>query len=186
MLAACPEPDILVNNAGDAPPRGPCLDWDMDTWLKAVNNHMLTAIMMMKATVPGMIGRRFGRVINITSGIVRMPLANMALGTAPRLGLTAFVAGLARETVRHNVTVNNMLPGAMDTDRFKVHREQVMKYAADPAKAGESARIVDVPAGRYGDPAEFGATCAFLCSVRAGYITGQNLSFDGGRFPGTM
>ena len=185
-LAACPDPDIVVNNAGDAPPRGDCLQWEMEDWLAALNNHMLTSLMMMKAVVPGMMERGFGRVVNITSGIVKMPIANMALATAPRLGLTGFAAGLARQTVRHNVTINNLLPGAMDTERFKVHREELAKHDGDPHKAKESATLASGPAGRWGDPAEFGAACAFLCSAQAGYITGQSLSFDGGRFPGTL
>ena len=185
-LAACPDPDIVVNNAGDAPPRGDCLQWEMEDWLAALNNHMLTSVMMMRATVPGMVERGFGRVVNITSGVVKMPIANMSLATAPRLGLTGFAAGLARQTVRHNVTINNLLPGAMDTERFKAHREELAKHDGDPHKTRESAQLTGGPAGRWGDPAEFGAACAFLCSVQAGYITGQSLSFDGGRFPGTL
>ena len=147
---------------------------------------MLTALMMMQATVPGMVERGFGRVVNIASGIVKMPIANMSLATAPRLGLIGFAAGLARQTVRSGVTINNLLPGAMDTDRFKVHREELAKHDGDPHKARIAARLASGPAGRWGDPAEFGAACAYLCSAQAGYITGQSLSFDGGRFPGTL
>jgi len=185
-LAACPDPEILVNNAGDAPPRGDCLQWEIEDWQAALNNHMLTSVMMIRATVPGMVERGFGRVVNITSGIVKMPIANMSLATAPRLGLTGFAAGLARQVVRHNVTINNLLPGAMDTERFKIHREELAKHEGDPHKAQESAQLAGGPAGRWGDPAEFGAACAFLSSAQAGYITGQSLSFDGGRFPGTL
>jgi 3-oxoacyl-[acyl-carrier protein] reductase len=185
-LAACPDPDILVNNAGDAPPRGDCLQWGMEDWQAALNDHMLTSLMMIRATVPGMVERGFGRVVNITSGIVKMPIANMALATAPRLGLTGFAAGLARQVVRNNVTINNLLPGAMDTERFKVHREELAKHEDKPDGAKESAQLAGGPAGRWGDPAEFGAACAFLSSAQAGYITGQSLSVDGGRFPGTL
>ena len=184
-IEACPQPDILVNNAGDAPPRGDCLQWGRDQWQKAIEAHMLTGIMLMRAVVTGMIERKFGRIVNITSGVTKMPIANMSLANAPRLGLAGFVAGLSRETIRHNVTINNLLPGAMDTERFAAHRKALDEARTD-ADRTEAQRIVGVPAGRWGKMSEFGATCAFLCSVHAGFLTGQNIAHDGGRYPGVF
>lgn len=184
-LAVLPDPDILVTNAGGPPP-GDFRDWTQDDWLAALNANMLTPIALMRATVDGMMQRRFGRILNITSSAVKAPIDVLGLSNGARSGLTGFVAGLARSTVAHNVTVNNLLPGSFDTDRIA----GVMS-----AKASASNRSVDevrraemaaIPAGRYGDPAEFGATCAFLASVHAGYITGQNLLLDGGAYPGTF
>lgn len=184
-LAACPEPDILVNNAGGPPP-GDFRDWSRDDWIKAIDANMLTAIFLIKATVDGMIARRFGRIVNITSSAVKAPIAILGLSNGARAGLTGFVAGLARETVRHNVTINNILPGPFDTDRLNA------TLAGAAAKSGQSpedvrrARAAANPAGRFGDPAEFGALCAFVCSAQAAYITGQNLLIDGGAYPGTL
>jgi 3-oxoacyl-[acyl-carrier protein] reductase len=184
-LAACPEPDILVNNAGGPPP-GDFRDWDRDAWIRALDANMLAPIALIKATVDGMIGRNFGRIVNITSAAVKAPIEHLGLSNGARSGLTGFVAGLARQTVRHNVTINNLLPGPFDTDRIRSNA------AASAAKAGTSveafleARACDNPAGRFGRPDEFGAACAFLCSQHAGFITGQNLLMDGGAYPGTF
>ncbi|MDB5407327.1 MAG: oxidoreductase, shortchaindehydrogenase/reductase family protein [Rhodospirillales bacterium] len=183
-LAACPAPDILVTNAG-GPPTGDFRDWTRDDWIKAIDANMLTPIELIKATVDGMIDRRFGRIVNITSGAVKAPLDALGLSNGARSGLTGFVAGLARKTVRHNVTINNLLPGAFDTDRLR-------GLFAATAKEGRSveeqraARAATIPAGRFGTIEEFGAACAFLCSAQAGYITGQNLLIDGGVYPGTF
>ena len=185
VLAACPDPDILVNNAGGPPP-GDFRDWDRDDWIKALEANMLTPIFLIKATVDGMIDRRFGRIVNITSGAVKAPIEILGLSNGARAGLTGFIAGLARKTVRHNVTINNLLPGPFETDRLRAN----MKVSAE--KAGVSVdefaarRAANNPAGRFGDPEEFGHACAFLCSARAGFITGQNLLLDGGAFPGTL
>jgi len=184
-LDACPQPDILVNNAGGPPP-GDFRDWTRDDWIKALDANMLTPIELMKATVDGMMARRFGRIVNITSGAVKAPIDILGLSNGARAGLTGFVAGLARKTVINNVTINNLLPGPFDTDRLR----QTLQAAAD--KSGRSLeevtkeRAAGNPAGRFGDPVEFGEACAFLCGVHAGFITGQNLLLDGGAFPGTL
>ncbi len=185
VLDACPEPDILVNNAG-GPPTGDFRDWDRDTWIAAIDANMLTPIFLIKATVDGMIGRKFGRIVNITSSAVKAPIDILGLSNGARAGLTGFVAGIARKTVFANVTINNLLPGAFDTDRMHGN----IKVAADKT-GGDVAemtkkRAASIPAGRFGDPAEFGEYCAFLCSAQAGYITGQNLLIDGGNYPGTF
>ena len=184
-LAACPQPDILVNNAGGPPP-GDFRDWTRDDWLKALDANMLTPIELIKATVDGMIARRFGRIVNITSGAVKAPIDVLGLSNGARSGLTGFVAGLARKTVRHNVTVNNLLPGFFDTDRIRsVVGAQAQAQGVDYA-AALAARVATIPAGRIGDAEEFGAACAWLCSTQAGYITGQNWLLDGGAYPGTF
>ncbi len=186
LLAACPDPDILVNNCG-GPPSGDFRDFVRDDWIAALDANMLSAIELMKATVDGMIQRGFGRVVNITSGGVKAPYPTLGLSNAARCGLTGFVAGLARQTVRHNVTINNLLPGTFDTRRIQELYEQ--EAAATPGATVEDLRardLADQPAGRFGDPEEFGAACAFLCSAQAGYITGQNLLLDGGNYPGTL
>lgn len=185
VLAACPNPDILINNAGGPPP-GNFRDWDREDWIKAVDANMLTAIFLIKATVDGMIDRRFGRIVNITSSAVKAPISVLGLSNGARAGLTGFVAGIARETVRHNVTINGLLPGPFDTDRLR------SSAAARAAKEGGSAenaiqKMADAnPAGRVGQPEEFGHACAFLCSEHSGFITGQNLLIDGGGFPGVL
>ena len=184
-LEACPQPDILVNNAGGPPP-GDFRDWSRDDWIKALDANMLTPIELMKATVDGMIGRRFGRIVNITSGAVKAPIDILGLSNGARTGLTGFVAGLARKTVAHNVTINNLLPGSFATDRLKSNLETVAKKAGHSVEEAAKLRAATIPAGRFGDPVEFGEACAFLCGVHAGFITGQNLLLDGGAFPGTL
>ncbi|HSK40459.1 MAG TPA: SDR family oxidoreductase [Arenibaculum sp.] len=184
-LDACPEPDILVNNAGGPPP-GDFRDWDRDAWIKALDANMLTPIFLIKATVDGMIDRKFGRIVNITSGAVKAPIANLGLSNGARAGLTGFVAGLARKTVRDNVTINNLLPGPFETDRLRTTMAGAAKAAGHSIEEEMAARSRLNPAGRFGDPEEFGDACAFLCGARAGFITGQNLLLDGGAFPGTL
>ncbi len=184
-LAACPQPDILVTNAGGPPP-GDFRDWDRDDWIRALDANMLAPIELIKATVDGMIERSFGRIVNITSAAVKAPIEVLGLSNGARAGLTGFVAGLARKTVRHNVTINNLLPGPFDTRRL---RDTAAGAARDTGKTIEDVleqRRASNPAGRFGDPEEFGAACAFLCSRHAGYITGQNLLIDGGAYPGTL
>jgi len=184
-LAACPNPDILVNNAGGPPP-GDFRNWSREDWLKAIDANMLAPIELIKATVDAMIARRFGRIVNITSGAVRMPIPELGLSNGARTGLTGFVAGLARQTVAHNVTINNLLPGPFDTDRLRsnlvFHAQKLGKTPEELARTRTEAN----PAKRFGTVAEFGDACAFLCSAQAGYITGQNLLLDGGAFPGTL
>jgi len=148
---------------------------------------MLTAIELIEATVDGMIQRRFGRIVNITSSAVKAPIDILGLSNGARTGLTGFVAGIARKTVRHNVTINNLLPGSFNTRRIGEYYARMA--ASDPtleAEALEAEDLAKQPSGRYGDPAEFGATCAFLCSVPAAYINAQNILLDGGEFPGTF
>jgi 3-oxoacyl-[acyl-carrier protein] reductase len=183
-LAACPQPDILVTNAGGPPP-GDFRNWTRDDWIAAIDANMLTPIELIKATVDGMMARGFGRIINITSSSVKAPIDILGLSNGARSGLTGFVAGLARKTVARNVTINNLLPGQFDTDRLR------KTLAAGAAASGKTldeaidARMQQIPAKRFGTAAEFGAVCAFLCSVQAGYMTGQNVLLDGGNYPGT-
>jgi len=184
-LAACPSPDILVNNAGGPPP-GDFRNWSREDWVKALDANMLTPIELIKATVDAMIARKFGRIVNITSGAVKMPIPELGLSNGARTGLTGFVAGIARQTVAHNVTINGLLPGPFDTDRlrsnFVFNAQKLGKTAEELAKI----RADGNPARRFGTIEEFGAACAFLCSAHAGFITGQNLLLDGGAFPGTF
>jgi len=183
-LAACPQVDILVNNAGGPPP-GDFRDWDRDAWIKAVDANMLTPIEFIKATVDGMMKRGFGRIVNITSSSVKAPIDILGLSNGARSGLTGFVAGVARTTIRHGVTINGLLPGPFDTDRLrgtvKVRAASAGRSFEDEYAAGAKAH----PAGRFGTAEEFGMMCAFLCSVHAGYMTGQNILMDGGQYPGT-
>jgi len=176
-LAACPQVDILINNAGGPPP-GDFRDWDRDAWLRALDANMLGPIELIKAVVDPMIHRGFGRIVNITSGSVKAPIPHLGLSNGARSGLTGFVAGLARQVVSHNVTINNLLPGYFDTDRI---RETV-----NGNEALMQQRLATIPAGRLGLPSEFGAACAWLCSAQAAYITGQNWLLDGGAYPGTF
>jgi 3-oxoacyl-[acyl-carrier protein] reductase len=186
-LAACPQVDILVNNAGGPPP-GDFRDWDRETWMRALDANMLTPIELIKATVDGMAGRGFGRVVNITSASVKAPIDVLGLSNGARSGLTGFIAGLARQPrlASRNVTINGLLPGPFDTDRL---RATVVGVAAKTGQTIEQVldeRRQGIPTRRYGTAEEFGAMCAFICSVHAGYITGQNLLLDGGGYPGTF
>jgi 3-oxoacyl-[acyl-carrier protein] reductase len=185
LLAACPEPDILVTNAGGPKP-GDFREWSREDWIAALDANMLTPIALIRATVDGMIARRFGRIVNITSAAVKMPIDILGLSNGARAGLTGFVAGLARQTVRHNVTINNLLPGPFLTDRLRQTAERAARDGGNTVDDVLAARLATVPAGRYGDPAEFGDACAFLCGARAGFMTGQNLVLDGGIYPGTL
>jgi 3-oxoacyl-[acyl-carrier protein] reductase len=178
--------DIVVNNAGGPPP-GDFRTWDREAWIKAVDANMLTPIELIKATVDGMAERGFGRIVNITSSAVKAPIDILGLSNGARSGLTGFVAGVARSPLAgRGVTLNNLLPGKFDTDRIAT----TLKAAAD--KSGKSveelrsSQQAQIPAGRYGTAAEFGAICAFLCSVHAAYMTGQNVLADGGAYPGTF
>ncbi len=184
-LAACAEPDILINNAGGPPP-GDFRDWDRAAWMRALDANMLTPIDLIKSTIDGMIQRRFGRIVNITSSAVKAPIDILGLSNGARSGLTGFVAGLARKVAPHNVTINNLLPGGFDTDRLRTTMEGRAKAAGKSLAQMLEAGAAAIPAGRFGNSDEFGAACAFLCSVHAGYIVGQNLLLDGGAYPGTF
>jgi 3-oxoacyl-[acyl-carrier protein] reductase len=181
-LAACPDPDILVNNAGGPPP-GDFRNWDRDIWIRALDANMLTPIFLIKAVVDGMIARRFGRIVNITSASVKSPIPVLGMSNGARAGLTGFAAGLARQVARHNVTINNLLPGPFNTDRL---RTSTVPQAGRTLDEEIAERAKSSPAGRVGDPAEFGQACVFLCAASSGFIVGQNLLLDGGAFNSTM
>ncbi len=180
-LAACPEPDILVNNAGGPPP-GDFRDWEREDWIAALDANMLTPIFLIRSVVDGMIARRFGRIVNITSGSVKSPIPVLGMSNGARAGLTGFVAGLARQVARHNVTINGLLPGPFLTDRLRGNARAAAAEAGKDVDALLMERAKSSPAGRVGDPAEFGAACVFLCGAQSGFIVGQNLLLDGGAF----
>lgn len=184
-LAACPAPDILVNNA-DGPAPGDFRRWSRENWIAACDAMMFGPIFMMRAVVDGMIERRFGRIVNISSRSVKTPQGELGLSNGARSGLVGFVAGLSRQTVRHNVTINNLLPGVFDSDAQKAHIRGMLEQTGKSFEQLWEERGRNNPAGRYGRVEEIGAYCAFLCSVHAGYITGQNLLIDGGAYPGTF
>jgi 3-oxoacyl-[acyl-carrier protein] reductase len=185
VLEACPAPDILINNAGGPPP-GDFRKWSREDWLKAIDANMLSAIFLIQATIDGMIERKFGRVVNITSHMVKQPVAILGLSNGARAGLTGFVGGLARDVARHNVTLNSVLPGQFDTDRLRSNHQRFAQSTGADLDAFRTRQRDQIPARRFGDPAEFGDMCAFLCGARAGYITGQNILLDGGQFPGLL
>jgi len=185
LLAACPEPDILVNNAGGPPP-GDFREWSRDDWIRALDANMLTAIFLIRAVIDGMIARRFGRIVNITSSSVKSPIPTLGMSNGARAGLTGFVGGLARQVARHNVTVNNLLPGPFLTDRLRHNADHAAQKSGRTADEELAARGKSLPAGRIGDPAEFGEACAFLCAASSGFIVGQNLLLDGGGYNSTM
>lgn len=178
--------DILVNNAGGPPP-GDFRAWERDDWIKALDANMLTPIELIKAVVDGMAQRGFGRIVNITSGAVKAPIGILGLSNGARSGLTGFVAGAARSPLAaQGVTINNLLPGAFETDRLKTTMAGAASKSGQSLDAVLDARRSTIPAKRFGQPQEFGAICAFLCSVHAGYMTGQNVLADGGAYPGTF
>ena len=185
LAAIGPKIDILVNNAGGPPP-GDFREWDLDIWHAALNANMLTPIELIKATVDLMAERGFGRIVNITSSSVKAPIPTLGLSNGARAGLTGFVAGVARQVAAQGVTINGILPGPFNTDRLR----SGIRYGADKAgidfDEAFKQRSQSNPAKRFGDPAEFGELCAFLCSMQAGYINAQNIVLDGGAYPGTL
>ncbi|CAB3748685.1 SDR family oxidoreductase [Paraburkholderia solisilvae] len=183
-LAVCAQPDILVTNAGGPPP-GDFRSFTHDDWIRALEGNMLTPIELMRATIDGMISRGFGRVVNITSSSVKAPIDALGLSNGARSGLTGFVAGVARKVAPHGVTINNLLPGAFDTERIAATLAGTAQAQNISFEEARKRREAGIPARRFGTPEEFGQACAFLCSVHAGYITGQNLLIDGGAYPGT-
>jgi 3-oxoacyl-[acyl-carrier protein] reductase len=185
-LAACPQVDILVNNAGGPPP-GDFRNWDREAWIQALDANMLTPIELIRATVDAMASRGYGRVVNITSGAVKAPIDVLGLSNGARSGLTGFIAGLARSPIAsRGVTINGLLPGAFDTERLRTTMAAGAKKSGKDPEAVAEARRNGIPARRFGSAEEFGAVCAFLCSVQAGYLTGQNILLDGGAYPGTF
>jgi 3-oxoacyl-[acyl-carrier protein] reductase len=185
ILEACPNPDILVNNAGGPPP-GNFRSWSREDWIRALDANMLSAIELMRSTIDGMIERRFGRIVNITSHMVKSPLGVLGLSNGARAGLTGFASGLSREVIGHGVTINNLLPGQFDTDRLRSNHAKIAAASQRPADDLRETMRKQIPAQRFGTAAEFGAACAYLCSAQAGFITGQSLLLDGGQFPGFM
>ncbi len=185
VIEACPQADILVNNNAGPPP-GELRDWDHAAWLAALESNMLAPILLIRAHLPGMRERKFGRIVNITSAMVKSPRPHMALSTTARTGLTAFSKAMSFEAAVDNVTINNLLPERIDTPRQKFLAERMVKmHHIDYAEARR--RIVEtVAAKRFGTPSEFADACAFLCSAQAGFISGQNLQLDGGSFPGLI
>jgi 3-oxoacyl-[acyl-carrier protein] reductase len=173
LVEAAGEPDVLINNAGGPPP-GDFRDWSRDTWIAALDANLVSAVDLIRLVVDGMVRRKFGRIVNITSSTVRVPIPVLGLSNAARAGLTNFVFGLAPSVSSAGVTINNLLPGPFDTDRLRHSKEITRHLTSNPV------------AGRVGNPDELGATCAFLCSQHASYITGQNLLMDGGLYPGNF
>ena len=186
VLAQRADFDIVVTNAG-GPPTGDFRNFERDDWIRALDANMLTPIALIKATVDGMAARGFGRIVNITSGAVKAPIDVLGLSNGARSGLTGFVAGLARSSLAaKGVTINNLLPGAFDTERLQSIFQGAAAKTAQPLEVVAAARRNTIPAKRFGSPDEFGAICAFLCSQQAGYMTGQNVLADGGAYPGTF
>lgn len=185
LLAACPAPDILVNNNAGPPVRD-FRELTRQQMLDGVVANMVVGIELIQQVIGPMSERKFGRIVNITSGSVKAPLAGLDLSSGARAGLTAFLAGVARTVADKNVTINNLLPGAFDTDRLRGTLKKWAETKKQTVEEAAAARKAIIPARRFGDPAEFGAACAFLCSAQAGYITGQNLLIDGGNFPGAF
>jgi 3-oxoacyl-[acyl-carrier protein] reductase len=185
LLAAAGTVDILVNNNGGPPPRA-WAELDQDALLAGIDANMLTPIALVQAVIGGMVERRFGRIVNITSGSVKMPLPGLELSSAARIGLTGFLAGVARQVAHANVTINQLLPGSFATARVDALDGRAAEQKGISLAEVRAAREAAIPAGRLGDPAEFGAACAFLCSAQAGFITGQSILVDGGAFPGAL
>jgi 3-oxoacyl-[acyl-carrier protein] reductase len=185
LFAACPEPDILVgNNAG--PPFRDFRELDRDKMIAGVIGNFIVPVELMQRAIDPMIKKKFGRIVNITSGSVKMPLVGLDLSSGARAGLTAFLAGVARSVAQHNITINFILPGQFLTDRLRSNNESTAKKMGVPVEQIEAQKKAAIPAKRFGDADEFGATCAFLCSAHAGFITGQNILIDGGIYPGAF
>jgi 3-oxoacyl-[acyl-carrier protein] reductase len=184
-IAACPQPDILINNS-QGPLPGDFRNWSRDDWIAALDDMMLGPIEMMRLTIDGMTARGFGRIVNIVSRSVKIPQGELGLSNGARAGLVGFAAGLARQTAARNVTINNLLPGIFDSDAQHRHIRGMLEGTDKTFEQVFRERAAASTAGRYGDPAEFGAYCAFLCSAHAGYITGQSLLIDGGGYPGAF
>lgn len=185
LLAACPEPDILVNN-NEGPPPGKLADWDHDMWMRALEANMLPAVLLIRAVLPGMQARKFGRVVNITSAMVKAPRPHMGLSTAARAALTAFCKSQVSVVAPDNVTINNLLPERIDTGRQQFMAERMMKAENITREEARKRIASTIAAKRLGRPEEFGDACAYLCSAQAGFISGQNLQIDGGSYEGLI
>jgi 3-oxoacyl-[acyl-carrier protein] reductase len=185
LLAACPDPDILVNNNAGPPPSG-FLETSEEAWTQALEANMLAALALIRAVLPAMIDRRFGRIVNITSAMVTTPRGHLGVSAGPRAGLTAVCKGIARDVIQHGVTVNNLLPERFDTDRQRFMAERDMQRLGITMEQARERIAGTIAAGRMGRPEEFGATCAFVCSAYAGYMSGMNIHLDGGSYPGLI
>lgn len=185
LVAACPDADILVNNNGGPPP-GAFANWGEEEWAAALQANLLAPTFMIRALIEGMKAREFGRIVNVTSAMVKSPHPAMGLSTASRSALTALCKGLSREVASYNVTINNMLPERFDTDRQQQMAQLVMKFKGVDYETARAEQVASIPAGRHGRPSEFGDACAFLSSAQAGFITGQNLQLDGGAYEGLI
>lgn len=185
LVEACPEPDILVNNNGGPPP-GRFQDWDREAWIAALDANLLAPVLMIRAVLDGMVERRFGRIVNLTSAMVKTPLAPMGLSTGARAGLTSVSKALSRQVAHANVTINNLLPERIDTERQRFMAELRAKSGGVTLEEAYGEMRRSIAAARLGRPEELGDACAFLCSAQAGYISGQNLQLDGGSYPGLV
>lgn len=183
LIEACPHPDIVVNNNGGPPP-GRFADWGREEWIAAIDANMLAAVLMIRDVLPGMVERRFGRIVNITSAMVKTPLSPMGLSSAARTALTSVVKGLSRDVAASNVTINNLLPERVDTDRQKGMAELTAKMKRITVDEAYAEMAASIAARRLGRPEEVGDMCAYLCSVQAGYVSGQSIHLDGGSFAG--
>jgi 3-oxoacyl-[acyl-carrier protein] reductase len=182
LIRACPNPDILINNNGGPPVRN-FRELDREAMLTGITMNMVTPIELIQKVIDSMIARGFGRIVNITSLSVKMPITGLDLSSGARAGLTAFMAGVSRGVADKNVTINNLLPGSFDTARLRGNLSLAAKRASVSDAEAAARSMANIPAKRFGTPAEFGQTCAFLCSVHAGFITGQNILIDGGAYP---
>jgi 3-oxoacyl-[acyl-carrier protein] reductase len=183
LLAACPEPDILVNNNAGPSQRRPFVENDYEDWVRAVESNMIAALMLIRAALPGMRERKFGRIVNVTSAMVTTPWPDMGLSSGPRAGLTAVVKGIVHDVAADNVTLNNLLPERIDTDRqLYMAQREAEKYGITFEEARER-QVSSISAKRLGRPEEFGAMCAFLCSDLAGFCSGNSIHLDGGSYP---
>lgn len=185
LVASCPDADILVNNNAGPPP-GKLADWDHDAWIAAFESNMIAPILLIRALLPGMRTRKFGRIVNITSAMVKAPFPSMGLSTAARSGLTAACKSISREAVADNVTINNLLPERIDTPRQEFMAQRMMKEQSITRDEARRQIAASITAKRFGRPEEFGDACAYLCSAQAGFICGQNLQLDGGSYPGLI
>jgi 3-oxoacyl-[acyl-carrier protein] reductase len=179
----CANTDILVNNSG-GPPVGDYKALTRDDWLSAIESNMLCAIELITASLPGMTERQFGRILNVTSHMVKAPVAMLSLSNGARAGLTGYVGGIARDIAGHNITINNLLPGQFETDRLRSNHEKFAGNMNVSVEEFQQKSKRNIPAGRFGRPEEFGDYAAFLCGVNSGYVTGQNIMLDGGQYPG--
>ena len=185
LLQACPNPDILVNNNGGPPP-GRLRDWDREAWIAALDANLLAAVLMIRDVVDGMVDRRFGRIVNITSAMVKTPMAPMGLSSAARTALTSVVKGLSREVAHANVTINNLLPERIDTGRQQQMAKLTARHKGITVEQAYAEMAESIAAKRLGQPHEVGDMCAFLCAAQSGYVSGQNIQMDGGSYAGLM